>query len=47
MKHKICVTLEQEVIIQMNGLLRDSIFRNKSHIMEFAVRKLIKEVKND
>jgi len=47
MKHKICVSLEQEVILQMNDLLRDGTFRNKSHVMEFAVRKLIKEAIND
>ncbi|MEA2038116.1 MAG: hypothetical protein U9O94_11515 [Nanoarchaeota archaeon] len=47
MKHKICVSLEQEVILQMNDLLRDGTFRNKSHVMELAVRKLIKGAKND
>jgi len=43
MKHKLSVTLEQEIILKMNDLLRDGTFRNKSHIMEYAVRKLLND----
>jgi Arc/MetJ-type ribon-helix-helix transcriptional regulator len=46
MKDKICVSLEEDIVSQMNDLLRDGTFRNRSHVIEFAVRKLIRGVEN-
>lgn len=41
MKHKTSVALDTETILAMRELVRKGVFRNKSHIMEFAVKKLI------
>jgi len=43
MKHKTSVALDEETLISMRKLVRKGQFRNKSHVMEFAVKKLIKE----
>lgn len=43
MKIKTSVALDMETLMLMGKLVRDGQFRNKSHVMEFAVRKLIDE----
>ena len=43
MKHKLSVTLEREVILELNDKLREGLFRNKSHLIEYAVKKFLKE----
>lgn len=43
MKHKTSISLDEETLIGIRELLRDSSFRNKSHLMEFAIKKLIEE----
>ncbi len=45
MKHKLSITLEQETLLKMNDRIRDSIFRNKSHLAEFAIKKLLEDYK--
>lgn len=46
MKVKTSVALDMETLMLMSKLVRNGQFRNKSHVMEFAVRKLIDEDKN-
>ncbi len=46
MKHKTSVALDTETLAAMKELVRTGLFRNKSHTMEFAVKKLIKEMKS-
>lgn len=41
MKLKTSVALDEETLTQMRELVRDGSFRNKSHVMEFAVKRLI------
>ncbi|MBI2138851.1 hypothetical protein HYU13_04635 [Candidatus Woesearchaeota archaeon] len=43
MKVKTSVALGQETIGSMGELMHKGKFRNKSHIMEFAVEKLLVE----
>lgn len=43
MKHKTSVALELETIMEIQSLVRTGKFRNKSHVMEYAVKKLVKE----
>lgn len=43
MKVKTSVALRQETLISMRELIRKGQFRNKSHVMEFAVEKLLRE----
>ena len=46
MKYKTSVSFDEETIIGIRELLRLGLFRNKSHVIEFSIKKLIKEVKN-
>lgn len=43
MKRKISVSFEESTIAKLDGLLENGAFRNKSHIVEFAVKKLLEE----
>jgi len=47
MKVKTSVALGHETLISMRELVRRGQFRNKSHIMEFAIQKLIEEVQQN
>lgn len=44
MKQQISITLEEEKIEQMEELLKDGLFRNKSHILEYSLSKFLKEI---
>lgn len=46
MKHKTSVALDGETLTAMRELVRNGLFRNKSHVMEYAVRKLLEERQN-
>jgi len=46
MKRKLSVTVENGTVSEMEKLVIDGRFRNKSHLIEFAVKKLMKENKN-
>ena len=43
MKQKLSVTLDEELIGKMAGNLSTGKFRNKSHLVEYAVKKLLAE----
>jgi Arc/MetJ-type ribon-helix-helix transcriptional regulator len=43
MKHKTSVSFEEETIIKIRELIRSGKFRNKSHVVEYAVKKLVEE----
>ena len=43
MKIQTSITVEEEIFVRLKGKLRDGSFRNKSHLFEFAVRKLLEE----
>jgi metal-responsive CopG/Arc/MetJ family transcriptional regulator len=43
MKSKISITIEEELLSQLDRLLKDGLFRNKSHIIEYSVKKFIRE----
>ncbi len=45
MKHKLSVTLDEEVVDDIHKVLSTGRFRNKSHVVEYAVKKLL-EVEN-
>lgn len=47
MKIKTSVALEEETIHSMQELVRKGLFRNKSHLMEYSVKKLVGEVKEN
>lgn len=40
MKHVVSVSLDEETISKIRDILRKKPFRNKSHVVEEAVRKM-------
>ena len=45
MKHKLSVSLDEKLLNELEGILSEGKYRNKSHAVEFAVKKLL-EVQN-
>jgi len=43
MKQKISITIEEDLLKRLKSELKDGSFRNKSHIVEFALNKFFKE----
>jgi len=43
MKQKVSISIDEETIKQIEERLEDGIFRNKSHFIELAVRKLLEK----
>jgi Arc/MetJ-type ribon-helix-helix transcriptional regulator len=43
MKIQTSITVDEEIFVKLKERLRDGSFRNKSHLFEFAVRKLLAE----
>jgi len=43
MKQTISISIEEETIKDIEEKLIDGLFRNKSHLVEYAVRKLLKK----
>jgi Arc/MetJ-type ribon-helix-helix transcriptional regulator len=43
MKQKISISIEEEKVKKLDELLKTSKFRNKSHVMEVALEKLLEE----
>ncbi|MBI1968541.1 ribbon-helix-helix protein, CopG family [Candidatus Woesearchaeota archaeon] len=45
MKIQTSITVDEEIMLKLKERLRDGSFRNKSHLFEFAARKLLEEDK--
>ncbi len=43
MKHKLSVSIDMDTVLQMFEKIRDGTFRNKSHLVEFAVKRYLEE----
>ena len=43
MKSKISITLNEKTILGILDKLRDDKFRNKSHVVEFALKRFLEE----
>ncbi len=43
MKQKVSVSLEEETIKKIEERIKNSIFRNKSHLIEYSIKKFIEE----
>jgi len=46
MKHKLSVSLDEELVQKIMSSLSTGKFRNKSHVVEFAVKKLLEAEQN-
>jgi len=47
MKVRLSITLDKEKISLIEKALKNGLFRNKSHFIEFALTKFLKELKNE
>ena len=43
MKHRLSITLDKETVSKLKKAVRSSEFRNQSHFVETAIRKLVGE----
>lgn len=43
MKHKLSVSIDERTVLEMFEKIRDGTFRNKSHLVEFAVKRYLDE----
>ncbi len=43
MKQKLSVTLDENLVNEIDSALSTGRFRNKSHVVEYAVKKLLEE----
>lgn len=43
MKHKLSITMDEEAVLDILKAIETGRFRNKSHFVEFAVKKLLEE----
>lgn len=44
-KQKISITIEEQMVNILENMLEGELFRNRSHIVEFALNKLIQDTK--
>jgi len=47
MKHKTCVSIDEETLMFIKERVREGTFRNKSHAFEFAINRLKEEAENE
>jgi len=43
MKQKISVTIDEEKIKLIENILKEGLFRSKSHVLEYSLNKFLKE----
>jgi Arc/MetJ-type ribon-helix-helix transcriptional regulator len=43
MKKKLSITVEEDILEQVESALSNRVFRNKSHVVEYALMKLFEE----
>ncbi|MEK6733919.1 MAG: hypothetical protein AABY27_02295 [Pseudomonadota bacterium] len=46
MKKKLSISIEEKTITELECYLKEGIFRNKSHLIELAINKFLKNKKN-
>lgn len=46
MKQKLSITIDEEKIKLIENLLKEGLFRSKSHVLEYGLNKFLKEEEN-
>ena len=41
--HQTTITMDEQTMLMVKAKLREKTFRNKSHLFEYAVRKLLED----
>ena len=47
MKHQISITVDEEVLLKAREKLKEGLFRNKSHLFEYSLKKFLENGKNE
>ena len=47
MKQKLSITIDEKTLKLLKEILENGSFRNKSHVVEFSLNKLFREIKNE
>jgi len=47
MKQKISITIDEEKVKNIDEILKKGLFRNKSHVLEYALIKFLENEQND
>ena len=47
MKQKISVTIDEKTLKLVEEIIKTGLFRNKSHVVEFSLNKIIREKNNE
>lgn len=47
MKQKINITIDEEKISEINEILKQGLFRNRSHVLEYALIKFLEGEKQN
>jgi Arc/MetJ-type ribon-helix-helix transcriptional regulator len=42
MKQKLSITIEEDIVKEIEDKVKDRLFRNKSHIIEYALYRLLR-----
>jgi len=45
MKTKISITIDEEKLIDLDAILKEGLFRNKSHLIEYSLNKFLEKQK--
>ena len=43
MKTKLSITVDEEIVRMIEAKVEEGLFRNKSHALEFAIKRLLNE----
>lgn len=43
MKQKLSITIEEDTVELLDEVIKEGVFRNKSHAVEFSINKMLKE----
>ena len=43
MKQKLSITIDRKTIKLIEASIKEGLFRNKSHVVEFSINKILKE----
>lgn len=45
MKHKLSISIDEKTYSEITNMLQNGLFRNKSHMLEYAVKKMLENGK--
>ena len=46
MKQKLSISIDENKIKEIDGLVENGKFRNKSHVLEYSLNKLLEDIQN-